>query len=210
MNPLTLDEPLVCPYSPGAALVRLSQVLGALTAHPEIAQALPQGLTMRLTNARKELLEALEGGDARGVAEAFNYAQGQLRGVYECACRPGLWDDDAAPACFAAMGFPNPGDFELGAVDVSTVLASFSLHGRQVVTALAFREAVGAVAYRLHEIRTLRDETVEESVVQSPAPQFSRVRLPVGRHAFIIESRNPSGMVRSLPFEIEVPALAAK
>lgn len=194
------DEPLICPVSPGAALSRLSEVIGALERH----QAGEHTLLLRA--AREELMAALESGAPEATSAALVAAQQKIIACYEA-----LTD---AELCADAK-FPPPGQVSyrkrhLEVVDLSSVQMTFARFGKQIMASFAFRDAPGATAYWLREIRYIDDERtewarLEDQVVQSTTPLFSRVRLPPGTRHFRIESRNPSGSVVTDEFTIEVP-----
>ena len=92
-------------------------------------------------------------------------------------------------------------------VDISTVVATHFKPVKQVFSTITFREAHGATAYWLHQVSRVDGEDYIDAVVENYAPYFSRVRLPVGTHRLIIESRNTSYSIHSEMFEFEVPAL---
>jgi hypothetical protein len=199
------DEPLVVPVSPGSALVRLAQVGGALQRHDNIARALPDDALHQLHSRRGELLAAIESGERGAIEDTFRAAQNHLRRLYEAVSQPGLWSADEAPAVYAALGFPDPLRNGLHAVDVSSVLVTFSMPHRQVLTTLSFQDAPGATAYWLREIRVINGLEVEDPTVSSYAPIFTRQRMPSGPHRLRIESRDNSTYRISEEFEIIVP-----
>lgn len=195
------DEPLVCPVAPGTALVRLCEVIGAFE------QASGQDVT-RLRLAREGLSSALEGGSQEAISEALRNAQEALIASYE-SC-------DSQELCAAAK-FSQPGKVShktrhLEPVDLTSLQMTFARFGKQVMVSFAFRDAPGATAYWLREVRYIDNERaewarIEEQIVQSFSPQFSRVRLPSGTRHFRIEARNPSGGLVSDEFTIEVPEI---
>ncbi len=202
-DPFLSDEPSLAPASPGAALMRLSQIAGALKGAAPNANGVPNHFGEHLKPilaARDALLQALE--NRHNVAEAFAEAQRAIREAYAQTA--------AQNGDLIALGFPDSNRDEdnwVSKVDVSTVVTSHFKPVRQVFTTIAFDEAHGATAYRLHEIRILNGEKLDDEVVENYAPQFSRVRLPVGPHTFYIESRNPNQSARSPEFSFEVPKL---
>ena len=141
------------------------------------------------------------------MQDALSQAQTAIRAVYD-AC-------SADSALAIRLGFPDPEikikDF-VATVDTSTVVATHFKPLKQIFTTISFEEAHGATAYWLFEIRSLsnapkgEDEAVD-AILENYAPYFSRVRLPVGKHRLVIESRNPSKSTRTEEFELEVPAL---
>ena len=195
------DEPLICPVSPGTALVRLSEVIGAFE------QENGQDIT-RLRLAREELLSALEGGSQDAISEALHNAQEALIVRYE-SC-------DSEELCAAAK-FPPPGKVSYKArhlepVDLTSLQVTFARFGKQVMVSFAFRDAPGATAYWLREVRYIDNERaewarLEDQIVESFSPQFSRVRLASGTRHFRIEARNPSGGIVTDEFTIEVPEI---
>lgn len=209
VDPRFTDETSIVPPTPGAALVRLSQTIGAVRRLPN-AETVPS-LVQNLASARERLQEAIENGDKLGTP--FQNAQNALRELYAHVIEMGA-DADENATILIALGFPDPRISEpeyVGAVNVNTVVTTHFKPVRQVFSTLTFQEAPGATAYWLFEIRALgRDGDggeATDALVENYAPYFSRVRLPVGPHRFIIESRNPSKSARSEEFSIEVPAL---
>jgi hypothetical protein len=200
-----IDEPLVVPVSPGSALVRLAQVGGALQRHAHIARALPEDALQQLQSRRGELLAAIESGERGRTADTLRAAQNSLRQLYEAVCQPGLWSADETPAVYAALGFPDPLRSGLQTVDVSTVLVTFSMPHRQVLTTLSFQDAPGATAYWLRMIRVINGMEAEDPTVSSYAPIFTRQRIPSGPHRLRIESRDNSTFKISEEFQIVVP-----
>lgn len=194
------DEPLICPVAPGAALARLSEVIGVLAQYAD-EKAAP------LRGARENLMTSLESLSQEAVEQALRGAQEALIACYE-SCDSAL--------CEAAR-FPAPGHVtyksrHLEAVDLTSLQVTCARYGKQVMVSFAFRDAPGATAYWLREVRYIDNERaewarLEDQVVQSFAPLFSRVRLPSGTRHFRIEARNPSGGIVSEEFTIEVPEL---
>ena len=147
------EEPLVNPYSPGECLARLAHVRGAVLRDATIAQALP-GSADALQAAIEALLLALESGDGATVEKAHVAAGGYLKQLYAAASKPDLWNGDAARV-FASLGFPDPAQIGVAAVDVKTIVATHSQPARQVMTSIAFDHAPGAKAYRLRTTRII-------------------------------------------------------
>jgi hypothetical protein len=92
------------------------------------------------------------------------------------------------------------------------VQVTFTRFGKQTLTNFAFRDAPGATAYWLREVRYIDNERsewarLEDPLIESYVPLFTRVRLPVGTRHFRIESRNPHENAVSEEFTIEVPPL---
>lgn len=204
-----LEDPLIAPVSPGAALERLSHVAGALSRIPQLEASLQaqEPLAAQLLPLRDALLEALSAGEAEPIRAAFAEAQSALRRTYEALCQPGTLPPDEAANIFRALRFPDPLQERVSTVDVSTVVVTFSKPERQVMTTIAFSDAPGAIGYRLREVRYLRGEELEDDTVSSYQPQFRRVRLPIGLHHFRIESRDLSVTALSELFSFEVPDL---
>ncbi|MDQ3812337.1 MAG: hypothetical protein M3347_00130 [Armatimonadota bacterium] len=197
-----IDEPLIVPLSPGAALVRLAQVKGAIQRHAAVTPLFAPDAPARLQKTRDDLLAMLEADDRAGVEGALRIAQNDLRQLYETLCQEATATADA----FTALGFPPPRQ-GLQPVDVSTVIATFSMPVRQVLTTLSFQDAGGATAYWLREVRTLHGQPIEDPIVENYAPIFMRLRLSIGPHIFRIESRNAGEFTISDQFTIEVPSL---
>ena len=207
MLPVMSDEPLVCPVAPGAALCRLSEVAGAL----ERQTALPEW-PATLRAARGELQNALESGETERVTNALHAAQQHLTACYDAICAL----PDAATLC-AAVGFPAPGKAGLKerfveAIDLTTLQVTYTRFGKQVLANFSFRDAQGATAYWLHEVRFIDGERsdwarLEDAVLESYSPVFTRVRMGSGTRYFIIESRNPHKSALSQEFTLEVPDL---
>ncbi len=200
------DEPLIVPPSPGAALTRLALVEGVLKRHADIADALSQDAEGQLKQARESLLNALNSGEREAVADALKTAQNRVRRLYESLCEPGLWNEEGrAEKVFALFNFPDPLRPGVQAIDVSSVVATFSCPQRQIMTSLAFDEAPGALAYWLRETRVVQGEDVVDYMLERYSPLFLRVRLPIGPHRFQIESRDNSRVALSEEFVIVVP-----
>ena len=199
------DEPLIVPMTPGSAIVRLTQVSGALKRHPTITGVLQADAAAQLEQHRATLLGAIEAGDYAIIEPAFRAAQQHLSRLYETLCQPGLWGADEAGTHFAALGFPDPLQIEIQPIDVTTVLPTFCKPRAQVLTNLSFQPAAGATGYWLFEVRYFDGERVEDAVIGSTSPYFSRIRLDCGTRHLRIESRNPSSWARCDEFKIEVP-----
>lgn len=197
------DESSIRPATPPAALWRLARLKGALDR--EAWNAMPI-LQESLARAQKQL--ELAAGSSPDVGEALACAQNAIHAVYEAAARA-----EGADERLLRLGFPDARLQEkekdrVGPVDISTVVATHFKPAKQIFTTISFEEAHGATAYWLLEIRVLGDGTEAiDAIVENYAPYFSRVRLPVGSHRFVIESRNPSKHARTDEFELEVPAL---
>ena len=209
------DEPLICPVTPGAALWRLCEVIGALARQETLPGAQPEALSDWLDGlraARDELCAALEQGAPEGLGSALRAAQEKLAACYDHVCTLG-----EAEALCGALGFPAPGKMKpaarfIEAVDLATVQVTFTRFGRQVLTNFAFRDAPGATAYWLREVRYIDGERsewarLEDPLVESYTPLFPRVRLGAGTRYFRIESRNPHASAVSDEFTIEIPSL---
>lgn len=206
IDPFLTDETKIAPPTPGAALVRLSQTLGALR-RVQNANPMPENLA-QLARERESLQNAIENGEKLGTP--FKNAQNALRILFATIQNSSSSDDEKG-ALLVQLGFPdtriNESDY-VAPVDVSTVCATHFKPQKQVFSTLAFEEAQGATAYWLFEIRVLADGTeAHDALIENYAPTFSRVRLPIGNHRFIIESRNPSKSVRSAEFSVDVPNL---
>ncbi len=195
------DEPLICPVAPGTALVRLSEVIGALEKNKAVAQTAP------LRAAREDLMDALENGAQDAIEQTLRAAQEALIACYQAG------DEELC----AAAHYPAPGNVthkarHLEPVDLTSLQVTCARYGKQVMVSFAFRDAPGATAYWLREVRYIdnaREEwaRLEDQLIQSFTPLFSRVRLPSGTRHFRIEARNPAGGVVSDEFTIEVPEL---
>jgi hypothetical protein len=184
------------------ALARLSEVIGAFEQHSPVQDV------ATLRQAREELLSALEGGQQEVIGAALRYAQEALITCYESCGNEGL----CAAAKFPLLGRVSHKARHLESVDLTSLQVTFARFGKQVMVSFVFRDAPGATAYWLREVRYIDNERaewarVEEQIVQSFTPQFSRVRLPSGTRHFRIEARNPSGGIVSDEFTIEVPEI---
>ena len=198
------DEPLIRPTSIGTAMVRLTQVEGALRGGKAPALSNSHPLADGLRAAHAMLLGALTGGDRALAQQALKSAQEQLATIY-AACQS-LEGEQAQSTC-RALGFPAAGT-ALSAVDVASVVVTFAKPKKQVVTSIAFEDAPGATGYWLHEITDLpNDEEIQDALLSGKTPLFPRVRLPIGRHRLLLESRNLDEHVLSEEFVIEVPDL---
>jgi hypothetical protein len=198
------DEPLIRPVTAGTALVRLSEVLGGLKRRSTLASALPQELREDLCRRREALVQAIEDGPSKALESTFIAAQGALQQLYETVLHAS--DQAEAAQHLVELGFPNPLQAdEVQPIDIGTLLITFSRPKKQVLTTFAFREAAGAMAYWLHEIRFLRDERLEDPIVQNYAPLFQRVRIAPGPRTFRILSRDTHKSVASEEFSFKVP-----
>ena len=205
-DPFLSDEPSIAPPTPGAAVVRLSQVIGALRSEGPKANGMPS-MIENLASARGALLEAVERREKLGTV--FENAQNALRQLYAQTLESQP-DADARAVALMHLGFPDPrliASESVLPVDVSTVVATHFKPERQVFTTISFNEAHGATAYWLLEVRYFGDERIVDGTLENYAPQFSRVRLPVGTHHFIIQSRNSHYSANSEEWTLEVPAL---
>lgn len=210
INPYLTDEPSITPPSPGDALVRLIQIEGSLQDLNGKANAVPIEVNhakAAISAAREGLTSVLAaGGDA---GPALLAAQNCIREIYAAVAASGESPIEATELLLG-LGFPDPSrtlETWVKTVDLSTVTVTHFKPERQVMTTIAFQHAVGAEAYWLREIIFFADQEVEENVVENFAPIFQRVRMPVGKHTLVIESRNQHRAVRTERFEIEVPAL---
>lgn len=203
------DEPLIVPMTPGSAIMRLTQAAGAIKRHASIAGVLPTDAAAQLEQYRAALLATIEAGDYGAIEPAFRAAQQHISRLYETLCQPGLWGANEAAANFAALGFPDPLQIEIQSINVTTVLPTFARPRAQVLTNLSFQPAAGATGYWLFEVRYFDGQRVEDAVIGSTSPYFSRIRLDCGTRHLRIESRNPSSWARSDEFKIEVPFVDA-
>ncbi len=208
------DEPSVRPATPPATLWRLARLRGAL--ERETAWNAMPIYQESLARAQKRLELAAQ--TSPNVGEALAGAQAAIYAVYEAAqgspSKSERQDEgEEAAERLIRLGFPDPRFKEkekdrVGPVDVSTVVTTHFKPAKQIFTTISFEEAHGATAYWLLEIRVLGDGTEAiDAIVENYAPYFSRVRLPIGKHRFVIESRNPSKHARTEEFELEVPVL---
>lgn len=192
------DEPLICPVTSGSALARLCEVIGAFENDDD---------AVALRTAREELMTALGNGAQDDIGQALRHAQEVLTACYQ---------QSSEEFCEAA-GFPPPDKVthrarHLEPVDLTSLQVTCARFGKQVMVSFSFRDAPGATAYWLREVRYIDNERaewarLEDQVVQSLAPLFSRVRLPSGTRHFRIEARNSSGGIVTDEFTIEVPEL---
>lgn len=210
IDPFRSDESTIAPPSPGAALVRLSQVIGALRRSP-YSNSVPESaetLARPLIIARESLYKAIESGE--NVGTPFADAQKSLQELFANIVQKHAEDTDLQAQALLNLGFPDPrllADARVAAIDISTVVVTHFKPVKQVFTTLAFDEAHGATAYWLHEKKWVCDEPYIDAVIENWAPQFPRIRMPVGKHTLIIESRDTSYSVMSQEFEIEVPKI---
>jgi hypothetical protein len=225
-----IDEPLVRPFSPGAAIVRLTEIEGALERFPALAQALNSDwkesaekaaadnledepapvLAASLQTARQDLLHSIKNSDFLQQQQFLHAAQDLLWRLYQLVNTPKRWSENPSLAqVLAALNFPDPQNresSEVAAVDVRSVMATFSKPQRQVLTALSFQPAAGATFYRLQEIRVVQDEDCDDDLLENHAPLF-RVRLPIGPHRLRIVALNLHKRHVSEEFTLEVPDL---
>ncbi len=210
IDPFKSDESTITPPNPGAALVRLSQVIGALSRSP-YSNSVPENaesLARPLIIARDSLYKAIE--DGQNVGTIFSQAQKSLQELFAQVAQNHADDADLQAQALLNLGFPDPrllAQARVAAVEVATVVVTHFKPVKQVFTTIAFDEAHGATAYWLHEKKWVADEPYVDAVMENWAPQFPRVRMPVGKHTLIIESRDPSYSVMSREFEIEVPQI---
>ena len=210
IDPFKSDESTITPPSPGAALVRLSQVIGALSRSPYSNSVPETGKTLArpLMVARESLYKAIESG--ADIGTAFSDAQKSLQELFAHIARKHADNADQQAQALLELGFPDPrllADARVAAIDVATVVATHFKPLKQVFTTLAFDEAHGATAYWLHEKKWIAGEPYVDAVMENWAPQFTRIRMPVGPHTLIIESRDSSYSIMSREFEITVPKL---
>lgn len=210
IDPFKSDESTITPPSPGAALVRLSQVIGVLHRSPDSNSVPENGATLArpLIIARESLYKAIENGENVGTPLAD--AQKSLQELFAHIAQTHADDANAQADALLGLGFPDPrllAEARVAPIDVSTVVATHFKPQKQVFTTLAFDEAHGATAYWLHEKKWISGEPYVDAVIENWAPQFTRIRMPVGKHTLIIESRDSSYSVMSPEFEIEVPQI---
>jgi hypothetical protein len=139
------DEPLIVPMTPGSALVRLSQISGAIKRNPAIATALPADSIAQVEQQRTALLNAIEANDFNAIEPAFRSTQQHLSRLYDTLCQPNAWEPQEAAAHFAALGFPDPQQTEIQPIDVTTVLPTYAKPRAQVLTNIAFEPAAGEI-----------------------------------------------------------------
>ena len=206
INPFLSDETTITPPSPAAALFRSWQIEGKIGAPNPKAKIVPE-LAQELASSREALQEAISHGEKLGTA--FSNLQKSIQKIYAHILEMPVEPQERSEL-MKSLGFPDLERTEqtwVQMVDISKVVATHFKPKKQVFTTLAFEEAHGATAYWLHEIRVVDGEDIVDAVVENWAPQFSRVRMPVGKHRLIIESRNSAYAVMSPEFEIEVPQL---
>ena len=210
IDPFKSDESTITPPNPGAALVRLSQVIGVLH-RPPYSNSVPEtGATLArpCIIARESLYKAIENGE--NVGTPFADAQKSLQELFAQTVANNADDADAQAEALLNLGFPDPrllADARVAAIDVSSVVLTHFKPVKQVFTTIAFDEAHGATAYWLHEKKFVAGEPYIDAVIENWAPQFTRIRMPVGKHILIIESRDTSYSVMSQEFEITIPQL---
>lgn len=207
MNNNFLDEPLIVPTSPAEALTRLLLVRGILERDAQLAKEL--NVEDAIHTAQASLTAALVSGVASQIQGALAQSQDALSTLFAQ-----LHEDNAR---LLALGFPTQEQlrdpFALATPNAQSVLSTFTLNGKQVLTSLAFDRVAGATAYWLHIVRYWENdekaERIEDPVLESALPFFARVRLPVGTQTLRIKARNPSTSCLSEEFSIEVPDLTA-
>lgn len=201
------DEPLVAPVTAGGAVQRLSEVVGALTQRDDWGD-----WAQRLRQRREALIVALETGDGAAVTGELQATRDSLFALY------GEVSGHAeGEALCAALGFPAPGAIQTNSrfiqpVDLNSMVVTFSRFGKQVMANFNFREAPGATAYWLHEVRYIDGERsewarLEDDLYESCSPMFHRLRVAPGTHYFRIMSRNPQSSATTDEFTVEVPEL---
>ncbi len=206
IDPYLTDESTITPPTPAAALLRLVQLEGSLRRNQDKANLVPN-IGQDLASAYSALQEAIANGDFLGTT--LKNAQKAIQDIYNAVITSEL-EDEAKNELILALGFPDLGrtnETWVQSVDVASVVATHFKPKKQVFTTLAFNEAHGATAYWLHEIRVVDGDDIWDAIVENWAPVFPRVRMPVGKHRLVIESRNTSYAVMSEEFELEVPAL---
>lgn len=210
IDPFLSDESTITPPSVGAALMRLSQVIGALRRSPT-SNSVPKNaeeLARPLISARETLYKAIEAHENLGIP--FLQAQKSLQELFARTAEAHSDDEATQANALLALGFPDPrllAASRVAPVDVSSVVLTHFKPVKQVFTTIAFNEAHGATAYWLHEVMAVADSQYRDAMMENWAPQFTRMRMPVGKHRLIIESRDTSYSVMSEEFEIEVPQL---
>ena len=210
IDPFKSDESTITPPNAGAALVRLSQVIGALHRSP-YSNSVPENaetLARPLIQARESLYKAIESG--ANVGTPFAAAQKSLQELFASIAQQHADDADLQSRALLNLGFPDPrllAEARVAPIDVATVVVTHFKPVKQVFTTIAFDEAHGATAYWLHEKKWIAGEPYVDAVMENWAPQFPRVRMPVGQHTLIIESRDSSYSVMAQEFEIEVPKI---
>ena len=190
-------------------MARISEVVGAIHRHENIAAVLPDALS-QLANAQHQLNAALESGEQGTIQNALSEAQTVLQRFYETVSQPGLFSTDEAPSVFRALNFPDPLEAKLQAIDVSTIVTTFSQPQRQVLMSLSFSDAPNAIAYWLRETRVVQGEDYHDYLLESYHPQFRNVRLAPGCHRFNIQSRDMNTTILSEEFEIVIPEREGK
>ncbi len=210
IDPFLSDESTITPPSPGAALVRLSQVIGALR-RSSLSNSVPENaekLARPLIKTRERLYKAIESGE--NVGTPFCQSQKELQSLFARVCETHCADETAQAQALLELGFPDPrllAAARVSPVNVESVVVTHFKPQKQVFTTLAFDEAHGATAYWLYEVKEVAGEPYVEAIIENWAPQFTRIRMPVGPHRLFIESRDASYFVHSKEIEIEVPAL---
>jgi hypothetical protein len=200
-----IDEPLIVPFSPAEAVARIARVLGIVRQNPQLATE-ASALT-QLEGAQTDLLEAIADGHTEGLNSSLAQAQNALLELHAA-----FSERDAE---LQLLGFPTAAQlndpFALAAPDEKSVVTTFTLNGKQVLTSIAIDRAPGATAYWLHVVRYWEEDgetqRIEDPVMERIEPLFARVRLPIGQQILRIKSRNPSTSQLSAEFTIEVPDL---
>jgi hypothetical protein len=200
-----IDEPLITPYNPGEAVVRIAQLTGALTASPQNAAS--GNHLAALDAAQAQLIRAVADASPEAIRSALATAQSAISAVYD--------EFSSHEALLQALGFPLPSQvadpYFIAAPDEKSVVATYTLRGKQVLTSLAFNYCPGATGYWLHNVRYWQEDgevqRIEDPIISSNVPIFPRVRLPIGKQVLRLKSRNLSVSAISDEFEIEVPAL---
>ena len=210
IDPFKSDESTITPPSPGAALVRLSQVIGALHRSPYSNSVPENGATLAqpLISARESLYKAIESGE--NVGTPFSDAQKSLQELFARIAQKHAADADAQAEALLTLGFPDPrlmAQTRVAPINTASVVVTHFKPVKQVFTTIAFDEAHGATAYWLHEKKWIVGEPYVDAVIENWAPQFTRIRMPVGKHCLIIESRDSSYSIMSEEFEVEVPKI---
>ena len=201
------DEPLVAPVTAGGAVRRLSEAAGVLTRRGVLTN-----WSQRLRERREALIAALETGSGPQVTVELQAARDCLFALYgEVSAL-----DEGEELC-AALGFPAPDAIQASKrfvqpVDLDSMVVTFSRCGKQVMANFDFREAPGATAYWLHEVRYIDGERsewsrLEDDLYESCSPMFHRLRLAPGMHYFRIMARNPQSSAMTDEFPVDVPAL---
>ena len=108
IDPFKSDESTITPPNPGAALVRLSQVIGVLH-RPPYSNSVPENgesLARPLISARESLYKAIESGE--NVGTPFSNAQKSLQELFARTVETYSGDADAQAQMLLTLGFPDP------------------------------------------------------------------------------------------------------